>query len=162
MRTREAGAQDLPFLERVLLAAYNWSEKRFTLDRIRSDEMACRYLDGFPSASGGDLGLLALIDDAPVGAVWGRALPADRAGYGFVTDEIPELTLGVMPEARRRGVAATLMTAVIELARQRRLPGLSLSVEDGNTARALYERCGFKVVGRNGGSDTMLLNLAAG
>ena len=49
------------------------------------------------------------------------------------------------------------MTAVVDLARRRRLAGLSLSVEDGNPARRLYERVGFEVVGRTGGSDTMLL-----
>ena len=48
------------------------------------------------------------------------------------------------------------MTAVVDLARRRRLAGLSLSVEDGNPARRLYERFGFEVVGRTGGSDTML------
>jgi len=32
-------------------------------------------------------------------------------------------------------------------------------VEDGNRARALYERAGFTAVGRNGDSDTMKLNL---
>lgn len=37
---------------------------------------------------------------------------------------------------------------------------MSLSVEDGNAAaRGLYERHGFVVVGRNGGSDTMLRTL---
>ena len=37
---------------------------------------------------------------------------------------------------------------------------MSLSVEDGNhAARALYTRHGFSVVGRNGGSDTMLREL---
>ena len=44
-------------------------------------------------------------------------------------------------------------------ATERRHPAVSLSVEDGNRARALYERAGFTVVGRNGGSDTMLLAL---
>ena len=72
--------------------------------------------------------------------------------------DVLELTLGVVPDARGRGVASSLMTAVVDLARQRRIPGLRLSVEDGNTARRLYERCGFTVVGRNGGSDTMLLD----
>jgi len=32
-------------------------------------------------------------------------------------------------------------------------------VEDGNRARALYERLGFRKIGRNGGSDTLLLEL---
>ncbi|WP_328473507.1 GNAT family N-acetyltransferase [Actinoplanes sp. NBC_00393] len=160
MQIREADAQDLPFLELILLEAYNWSEERFTLDWIRSDERARRYLEGFPAD--GDLGLVALIDSAPVAAVWGRALPAERAGYGFVAPDIPELTLGVLPAARGRGVGSRLLAAVIDLAEQRRLPGLSLSVEDGNAARRLYENAGFEVVGRSGGSDTMLLQTDAG
>ncbi|MEU4694787.1 GNAT family N-acetyltransferase [Actinoplanes sp. NPDC023714] len=155
MRLREADARDLPFLERVLLTAYNWSEDRFTPDWIRTDEMARRYLDGFPGD--GDVGLIALIGGAPAGAAWGRALPAGRAGYGFVAPDVPELTLGVLPEARGQGVASCLMAALINMSRQRGLPGLSLSVEDGNTARHLYERCGFTVVGRTGNADTMLL-----
>ncbi len=39
---------------------------------------------------------------------------------------------------------------------------VSLSVEDENPARALYRRCGFVVVGRNGNSDTMRLDLPIG
>lgn len=156
MQMREADARDVPFLERVLLEAYNWSERRFTLDWIRTNEMARRYLEGLPAD--GDVGVVALIDSTPVGAVWGRALPVERAGYGFVAADVPELTLGVLPEARRRGVASSLLTAVVDVARQRGIACLSLSVEDGNTARRLYERAGFEVVGRNGGSDTMLLH----
>ncbi|MCY1136826.1 GNAT family N-acetyltransferase [Actinoplanes sp. Pm04-4] len=157
---RPADVRDVPFLERVLLEAYNWSEARFTLDWIRTDAMARRYLEEFPAD--GDLGVVAMVDGAPVGAVWGRALPADRAGYGFVAPDVPELTLGVLPQARGRGVATRLMSNVIEAAWERRLPGLSLSVEDGNAVRWLYERPGFEVVGRNGNSDTMLLRPAAG
>ncbi|MET7669849.1 hypothetical protein [Micromonospora luteifusca] len=55
-----------------------------------------------------------------------------------------------------------MLAAVIGIAEQRRIPGLSLSVEDGNTARRLNEKAGFKVVGRNGGSDTMLLRIGEG
>jgi len=160
VQIREADAWDVPFLERVLLEAYNWSESRFTLDWIRTNDMARRYLEDFPAD--GDVGVVALIDGNPVGAVWGRTLPVERAGYGFVASDVPELTLGVLPEARRRGVASSLMTAVVDIARQRRIPGLSLSVEDGNTARRLYERFGFAVVGRNGGSNTMLLTTTEG
>jgi ribosomal protein S18 acetylase RimI-like enzyme len=155
--TREATAADVPFLERILLEAYNWSGENFTLDRIRTDGIARRYIEGFPSP--GDVGIVALDDDGPVAAVWGRALPPERAGYGFVSADIPELTLGVLPHGRRRGVASRLMDEIVRLADDRGIPGLSLSVEDGNTARRLYERAGFEVAGRAGGSDTMLLRL---
>ncbi|MBL7257531.1 GNAT family N-acetyltransferase [Paractinoplanes lichenicola] len=157
MLIREAGPGDLPFLEEITLAAYNWSEPRFTLEWVRSDPMAQRYLAGFPRA--GDLGLIGAVDGRDVGAVWARALPADRAGYGFVAPEVPELSAGVLAGARGRGVGSALLDALITRARQRSLPGLSLSVEDGNAARRLYERAGFTVVGREGNSDTMLLRL---
>ncbi|MEV6303492.1 GNAT family N-acetyltransferase [Actinoplanes sp. NPDC051861] len=157
MRIREAVAADVPFLEEIVLAAYNWSGPRFTLDWVRTDEMAQRYLAGFPGP--GDIGVVAVIDGCPAGAVWGRALPADRAGYGFVAADVPELTVGVVPEARGRGVASNLLAEIAALAVQRGIPGLSLSVEDGNQARHLYERAGYQVVGRTGNSDTMVLRL---
>ncbi|GAB2569674.1 hypothetical protein Aab01nite_07180 [Paractinoplanes abujensis] len=157
MLIRDAGAGDLPFLEEITLEAYNWSGPRFTLAWVRSDQMAQRYLAGFPQT--GDLGLIAAVDGRDVGAVWARALPAGRAGYGFVAPGIPELTAGVRPEARGRGIGSALLDALIARARQRSLPGLSLSVEDGNAARRIYERAGFEVVGREGNSDTMLLRL---
>lgn len=154
MELRLAGAADLPFLERILLEAFNWSQPRFTLDRVRSDPAARRYVEGFPGP--GDLGVIALDGGEPVGAVWGRALPAERAGYGFVAADIPELTIGVLERARGRGVASALLAEMVRLAGERGVRGLSLSVEDGNAARRLYERAGFEVVGRSGDSDTML------
>ncbi len=51
------------------------------------------------------------------------------------------------------------MEGLIALASARGLRAISLSVEDGNRARVLYERLGFRKVGRNGGSDTLLLGL---
>ena len=67
----------------------------------------------------------------------------------------------MLPAGRGRGVASALPAAVVTEARRRGLRGPSLSVEDGNGARRLDERAGFEVVGRNGGSDTMLLRLDA-
>lgn len=45
--------------------------------------------------------------------------------------------------------------------RERGCNAVSLSVEDGNPARRLYERSGFIKVGRNGNSDTLLLEFSA-
>ena len=71
--------------------------------------------------------------------------------------------MAVVPDARGRGVGGALLSACLDHARSRGWRALSLSVEDGNTAaRALYERHGFRVTGRNGGSDTMVVDLARG
>ncbi|MFB0840468.1 MULTISPECIES: GNAT family N-acetyltransferase [unclassified Arthrobacter] len=64
-----------------------------------------------------------------------------------------------LPGHRGRGVGTALMEGLIALASARGLRAISLSVEDGNRARVLYERLGFRKVGRNGGSDTLLLGL---
>ena len=97
---------------------------------------------------------------SPLGAVWARALPASTPGYGYVADDVPEIGMGVAAAHRGRGVGSALLAGCVEQARGLGWRGLSLSVEDGNTAaRALYEGHGFVVVGRNGGSDTMLREL---
>jgi ribosomal protein S18 acetylase RimI-like enzyme len=48
--------------------------------------------------------------------------------------------------------------ALVDAIRASGAPGVSLSVEDGNDrARALYASLGFVPVGREGGSDVLLL-----
>ena len=50
----------------------------------------------------------------------------------------------VAPEARRRGVGATLVRAVCDWAREQGCEEVELFVADGNdAARLLYESCGF-------------------
>lgn len=51
------------------------------------------------------------------------------------------------------------MERVISQGISQGLRAISLSVEDGNRARVLYERLAFRKGGRNGGSDTLLLEL---
>jgi ribosomal protein S18 acetylase RimI-like enzyme len=158
-RLREATSEDLELLYDLLVEAFNWDgTPRFTRAQVMADPHTGRYLGGWLRA--GDFGLVAVEDDTPVGAVWARALPADEPGYGFVADDIPELGMAVAREHRGRGVGSALLAGCIEQARALGWRALSLSVEDGNAAaRALYEHHGFVVVGRNGGSDTMLRNL---
>jgi len=80
-------------------------------------------------------------------------------GFGVVSASIPEDTLAVERAARGRGVGTALLTALVSRARRSTYVALSLSVEDGNRAAALYERVGFVRVGRHGTSDAMLLEL---
>ena len=106
----------------------------------------------------GDLGVVAW-DDYPVGAAWLRLLPESDPGYGFVNAATPELSIGVVPAWRRRGVGTRLLAALIERAREEGLAALSLSVESDNYALRLYERFGSCEVGKMGESLTMLLRL---
>nr|WP_246223734.1 N-acetyltransferase [Pseudarthrobacter psychrotolerans] len=159
MIIREATAADLGVLSAAGLEAMNWTgEARFTYEQFMSTPELSHYLDGWPRA--GDFGVVAeTAEGTPVGAAWCRTFAVDDAGYGFVATDIPELTIGVLAGNRGTGVGTALMEGLIGQGSTRGLRGISLSVEDGNRARLLYERLGFRKVGRNGGSDTLLLEL---
>jgi ribosomal protein S18 acetylase RimI-like enzyme len=163
MPVRPAIARDAEFLWRILLEAYNWNgEQRFTAEQIVTDPHAARYLTGWPRR--GDFGIIAETDTGePIGAAWARYLPVDEPGYGYVAPDVPELSLGVLPGHRGHGHGRALMESLIRAAAERpaRVARLSLSVEDGNPAVHLYTSLGFTRIGRNGGSDTMVLDVRA-
>jgi GNAT superfamily N-acetyltransferase len=93
-----------------------------------------------------------------IGAAWWRLFPEHDRGYGFVDDKTPELSIGVVHEARRRGVGTLLLRSLIEEAQRSGLPALSLSVERDNPAVSRDERLGFEPVRHGGGSLTMVLS----
>ncbi|MDX3005246.1 GNAT family N-acetyltransferase [Kribbella solani] len=158
MYLRPATAADLPFLIEMMLEACNWDGTPwFDEAKVRSEDQVWRYLDGWPRD--GDFGVIAELGGSPAGATWGRLLTRNRAGYGYIADDVPELTLGVSPAFRRRGVARAVLTELVAQARAAAYTRLSLSVDPGNPARTLYESLGFRKVGVVGTSDTMLLEL---
>ena len=65
-----------------------------------------------------------------------------------------ELGIGVVGEARGRGVGRALLAALRELAREQGYRALSLSVDRQNPARRLYERAGFRDAGISDPTDT--------
>lgn len=156
---REATAKDSSLLITAGLEAMNWNgEVRVTYEQFMSTPELSHYLAGWPRA--GDFGVVAETRQGPgIGAAWCRTFPPEKAGYGFVAPDVPELTIGVLPGYRGTGAGTALMESLIDHGAARGLLAISLSVEDGNRARSLYERLGFSKVGRNGGSDTLLLDL---
>lgn len=135
----------------------NWSSPRFTFDDVDASDEINHYFLNFPS--GDDFGLADFEANTVRAVAWLVFLPADSPGYGFVDTDTPELSITTFDGFRGDGVGTELLVELIASARARGLRTMSLSVEDGNRARHLYERMGFTVVGRNGGSDTMLLKL---
>lgn len=153
---RDAEALDLRSLSVAMAHAVDWNGRTPISpgEALLRPDLA-KYLSGWPWPD--DIGVVASIDGRDVGAAWARALTSASPGYGWVSDDIPELTIGVDPAVRGRGIGRALLDALILRVRAA-APALSLSVEDGNAAaRALYERAGFRTVGRDGNSDTMLL-----
>lgn len=91
--------------------------------------------------------------EEPVGLLLARA----------AADEAEILTLAVLPNWRRRGIARHLMVAFVAWAATVNATRLFLEVaEDNAAARALYERSGFAVAGHRNdyysrGRDALLL-----
>jgi len=87
----------------------------------------------------GSFGALAQAGDQPVGFVIALV----------VGPEAEVLTLGVLPEFRRRGIARHLLTWVIDRLGDAACERLLLEVaEDNLAARTLYGKLGFAQVGR--------------
>ncbi len=84
-------------------------------------------------------------DGAPIGAAWARQFSPEEQPAFYVDKRTPEVTIGVMPHCRGRGVGETLLDALIAEATRRGV-GLCLNVRHDNPARRLYERVGFALV----------------
>jgi len=158
---RDAVAQDETFIELMLLAAANWlPDRQLSLDQMRREPDLLHYVAGWPRAS--DVGVVAGDrSKSPIGAVWLRQFSPHDPGYGYVSADVPELSIGVLDEWRGRGVGRALMRAQVEQARMRGLHTLSLSVERANPAASLYLSEGWRVVESGRDSDTMVLELAS-
>lgn len=100
----------------------------------------------------GDMGYKALVAGVVAGAAWLRLI----LGYGHVSDDLPELTLAVLPNYRGQGIGTALLTKLIVAAAQS-YPGISLSVVGENPAMSLYHRLGFEILRPDGASYTMVL-----
>ena len=143
---------DEPFLCEMVYAALFVPEGQppFARDVLDQPDIS-HYYRGFGQRPG-DVGLVALLPSGePAGAAWVRQLTRDDPGYGYVDDETPELTIAVGPAHRGRGLGTRLLAELC-----RTVPRCSLSVDARNPARRLYERCGFRIVARDGNSLTML------
>ncbi len=157
---REAG-DDVALLMSMLAESVNWDPGR---SRISRPELLARcefrrYVERWGRR--GDYGVLAE-DEAgtALGAAWFRAFPADRGGFGFVAEDIPEISIAVRRPWRGHGLGNKLLSDLEKRARRSGIQALSLSVEEANSALRLYRRRGYRTVSRIGGSRTMILRVA--
>ncbi len=149
--TRRATAADLPLLEEVFVIAADWNPEAVKgAEFWHADPTFQKYLAGFPRDT--DLGFIAEREGQDAGAVWSRYFTAADPGYGFVAEDIPELSIGVVAGRRGEGIGRALLNAMLAASPV----SLSLSVEDGNPAEELYRKSGFVPVGRVGNATTML------
>ncbi|WP_435206989.1 GNAT family N-acetyltransferase [Micromonospora sp. bgisy143] len=160
-RIRTATSADHGFLVDMLVQAVNWlPERNWSREEILAKPELAHYVAGWMRPA--DFGVVAADPaDRPVGAAWCRQLTAADPGYGYVSDDVPELTLGVVDSWRNRGVGRALLRAVLSVAAERGLPKVSLSVERANFAAQLYASEGFRTVKSFDDADTMVAHLAS-
>ena len=156
---REVVERDVGFLAAMLAEAVAWrpDAAKLSAEEVLPSPAFGRYVAGWPRA--GDAGAIAEDGSAPVGAAWYRLFDSAEHGYGFVADDVPEVTIGVVERFRGRGIGRALLRTLTRRARTDGHRALSLSVEPANFARHLYESEGFVEVGRVGDSLTMLVQL---
>ncbi len=156
VRIRDATPADLPFLEQMLYEAANW--RGGPAVPISRPEIA-KYVRGWGTRAG-DFGVVA--EDArgrAIGAAWYRYFDSDSPGFGYVDDDVPELTIAVEARSRGRGVGRALLRELVDRAARRGATALSLSVEEDNPALGLYVSSGFEKVGRVENAWTMRRDL---
>lgn len=122
----------------------------FPADIVDTPELS-RYIAGFGSHPT-DRGWCAeAFTGELLGAAWARQLSGGNAGYGYVDDDTPELTVAVAVAHRGQGLGTGLLTALLD-----EIGRCSLSCDARNPAIRLYERLGFVTVRTDGDSVVMV------
>ncbi len=160
---RRGEVSDIPLMYMMLFEAAATNPDIAKLDRevALSLPQIRKYVEGW-GRDGDECVVASEAAGKPLGAAWFRLFPAEDPGYGFVAEDVPELTIGVAEDARGRGIGGALMKRVIEVAKDDGYKSLSLSVKKDSSAVGLYERFGFKRKGESEQRptfDTMFLEL---
>jgi GNAT superfamily N-acetyltransferase len=153
-----ANAGDREFLVDMLLEAVNWHpDREITREVLLAEPRLVQYVTDWPRR--GELGVIAVVDGQRIGAAWLGSFGADDPGYGYVADDVPELSIALVASWRRRGIGRLLLRDLAERARSAGFRGISLSVERANPAASLYAAEGYRIVCHDGDADVMTLAL---
>ena len=111
---RPATPADEPFLWDMLYLAANLADTGIPPTALRTDPALARYVEDWGRPH--DEGVVALDPrtNERIGAAWMRLLTGDNRGAGYVDDTTPEVALAVLPAHRRRGIAGSLLLALID------------------------------------------------
>lgn len=130
---RPLSGSETALLEFATLGTTKWCGERITPDDVRTKPEYTHYTRLI--AERGDFGVVAEIDGEVAGVAWAVFLTITDAGYGFVDEQTPELSLWASADHRRLGIGRKLLYALIAEATARSRAQISLSVEAGNHAK---------------------------
>lgn len=143
LRAVEPNESELVFS--FLTIAARMEEAKEPIQKALVDPGLAAYWRGWGRP--GDHGIVAVerASRVPVSCAWVRRYTAMDQAYGFVSEDVPELSTGTIDGFRGRGIGSRTLTELIRVCR-RDAPGISLSVRETNPAVRLYERLGFRLV----------------
>ena len=126
--------------ESIVWEMLQYAAQQPSIESVRSQPYLARYAMDWGRT--GDLGYAAYLNELPIGAAWLRLWLGEDKGFGYISDDIPELGFAVLPDYRGRGIGTQLLKQVLHTARDR-FPSVILSVRSDNPVLRLYERSGF-------------------
>lgn len=156
---RELKKDETTFLKEMLFEAIFVEQGKPGLPKsIIDDPSLSKYIEDFGMRNG-DRCVVAVVQGELVGACWGRLFSRENAGYGFVNEITPELSIAIHAPYRNRGIGAELMKRLIDYYRIQGVESVSLSVDKQNPAFRLYERMDFVIMNETEKSAVMKLDL---
>ncbi|MPV48714.1 MULTISPECIES: GNAT family N-acetyltransferase [unclassified Pseudactinotalea] len=161
---RDTAAEDAEFLIDMLLEEVNWGlPEPISRRQLLRDRVLSQYVAGWQRE--GDLGVVAVDTGGPnglqipVGAAWLRRFTAQSPGQAFIATTVPELSLGVIPAHRGRGIEMGLVHTLIGRARDAGITRIAAFVAAGHPSREFYDAAGFTQVRDEDGGHVLVLDL---
>ena len=154
---REMRIEDQDFITEMLYQAIHVKEGDMAPSRnVLEEPKLKKYYANIGKST--DVGYIAYDKKTRenIGAIWLRLFLNENRGWGYVADNIPELSMAVCNEYRGMKIGTLLIEHLLEKTIEI-YPSISLSVDSTNKALALYKRYGFKEIGKDNDSITMLL-----
>ena len=112
------------------------------------------YITGFGTKKD-DIGLVAEIDNKPIGAVWVRIMN----DYGHIDNDTPSFAISLHKDYRGLGIGTALMKEMLLILKDRGYKQASLAVQKANYAVRMYQKVGFEIVDENEEEYIMLCRL---
>ena len=152
---RPLKSEEIPLLEEFLYQAIFIPQGLEPLPRssLKEPELEM-YIKDFGQQPD-DWALAAEVDGLLVGVVWVRIMK----DYGYFDDQTPSLSISFLPDFRGQGLGQQLMTAMLDLLKEKGYPSVSLSVSKDNPAVHFYQRLGFVTVEEREDDYLMLCRL---
>lgn len=155
---RPAQKQDYIFLKILLYNAIFIPESIEPLPfSIIDNPPISKYIKGWKRKT--DIGIIAETEEGAIGGIWARFFNKSNQGYGYISDDIPELSMSVLEEYRNIGIGSELLISLFNELRNRKIGEVSLSVDKRNKAFNFYKRNGFIISEEHNYSVKMIKKL---